>query len=98
MLVTSIFSFNSPLINLDQSKDLLFGRVKNIVVPMVGGRALGFQIITSRVCLIPATVLNYGTVHLVHTYGESNDLPVVCMKQNRVGLIKAVREFVSHAK
>ena len=43
---------------------------------------------------IPGTVLNFGTVHLVHTFGAGNDLPVVCMKQNRVGLIKAVREFV----
>ena len=65
---------------------------------MVGVRALGLQIIMSLVCLIPRTVLNCGTVHLVHTFGASNDLPVVCMKQNHVGLIKAVREFVSHAK
>ena len=65
---------------------------------MVGVRALGLQIIMSHVCLIPRTVLNFGTVHLVHTFGSSNDLPVVCMKQNRVELIKAVREFVSHAK
>ena len=65
---------------------------------VVGVRALGLQIITSHVCLIPGTVLNFGTVHLVHTFGASNDLPVLCMKQNRVGLIEAVREFVSHAK
>ena len=60
--------------------------------------ALGLQSITSHVCLIPGTVLNFGTVHLVHTFGASNDFPVVCMKQNYVGLMKAVREFVSHAK
>ena len=65
---------------------------------MVGVRALGLQITMSHVCLIPGTVLNFGTVHLVHTFGASNDLPVVCMKQNCVGLIKAVGEFVSHAK
>ena len=98
MLVASIFSFNSPIINLNQSKILLFGRVKNTVVSVVGIRALGLQVITSHVCLIPGRVLNCGTVHLVRTFGASNDLPVVCMKQNRVGLIKAVREFVSHAK
>ena len=65
---------------------------------MVGVRALGLQIITSHVCLIPGTVLNFGTVHLVHTFGASNDLPVVCIKQNHVGLIKALREFIPHAK
>ena len=65
---------------------------------MVGVRVLGLQIITSHVCLIPGTVLNFGTVHLVYTFGAGKDLPVVCMKQNRVGLIKAVREFISHAK
>ena len=65
---------------------------------VLGVTALGLQIITSDVCLIPGTVLNFGTVHLVHTFGASNDLLVVCMKQNRVGLIKAVKEFVSHAK
>ena len=63
------------------------------MVSVVGVRALGLQIITSHVCLIPGTVLNFGTVHFVYTFGASND-----MKQNRVGLIKAVREFVSHAK
>ena len=59
------------------------------MVSVVGVRV----IITSHVCLIPGTVLNFGTVHLVHTFGASNDLLVVCMKQNRVELIKAVREF-----
>ena len=32
------------------------------------------------------------------TFGASNDLPVVCMKQNRVGFIKVVRKFVPYAK
>ena len=30
-LVTSIFSFNSPIINLDQSKNLLFGKELKIL-------------------------------------------------------------------
>ena len=67
---------------------------------MVGVRALDLQIIMSHhshVCLISGTVVNFGTVH-VHTFGASNDLTLICMKQNRVRLIKAVREFVSHAK
>ena len=68
------------------------------MVSVVGVRALGLQIMMSHVCLFPGTVLNFGTVHLVHTFGASNDLQVVCMKQNRVGLIKAVRGFVSRAK
>ena len=68
------------------------------MVSLVGVRALSLQIIMFHVCLISGTVLNFGTVHLVHTFGASNDLPVVCMKQNHMELIKAVREFVSHAK
>ena len=68
------------------------------MVSVVRVGALGLQIIVSHVCLISGTVLNFGTVHLVHTFGASIDLPVVCMKQNHVALTKAVREFVSHAK
>ena len=68
------------------------------MVSVVVVRALNLQITMSHVCLITGTVFNFGTVHLVHTFGASNDLQVVCMKQNHVGLIKAVREFISRAK